>query len=154
MEHATAHEGIPDSCAARCLDVQIWTSIDATVDVHQTSALAASLALQAARNADAAVLVLSAPSGRRLDVQNAPTQTVITEDRNARTTKQPRRSKQRKKADLDHERGCFRHTSRLEPKVEQKLCAVAEILGIDLNAAIAVCVSVHHHRLTKVGLGE
>jgi hypothetical protein len=31
---------------------------------------------------------------------------------------------------------------------------VAEILGIDLNAAIAVCISVHHHRLTKPGGGE
>ena len=37
--------------------------------------------------------------------------------------------------------------------MEQKLRTVAEILGIDLNAAIAVCVSVHHHRLTKQGAG-
>jgi len=86
-----------------------------------------------------------------MDVQNAPTQTAITEERNARTTKPRRRSKQCKKADLDQERGRFRHTIRLEPKVEQKLRAVAEILGIDVNAAIAVCVSVHHHRLTKSG---
>ena len=136
-----------------------WTStsgrpLDVIVDVQQTSALAASLALQAARNADAAALVISPPSGRQLDVQNAPMQTAITEERNARTTKPPRRSKQRKKADLDHERGRFRHTIRLDPKVEQKLRAVAEILGIDLNAAIAVCVSVHHHRLTKSGGGD
>lgn len=89
-----------------------------------------------------------------MDVQNTPTQTAITEERNARTTKQPRRSKQRKKADLDHERGRFRHTIRLDPKVEQKLRAVVGILGIDLNAAIAVCVSVHHHRLTKPGGGD
>lgn len=133
-----------------------WTStsgrpLDVTADVRQTSALAASLALQAARNTDATALVTSAPSGRQMDVQNTPTQTAIIEERSARTTKQPRRSKQRKQADLDHERGRFRHTIRLEPKVEQKLRAVAEILGIDLNAAIAVCVSVHHHRLTKSG---
>ena len=32
----------------------------------------------------------------------------------------------------------------LEPKVEQKLRMVAEILGVDLNAAIAVCIAVHH----------
>jgi hypothetical protein len=38
--------------------------------------------------------------------------------------------------------------------VEQKLRVVAEILWIDLNAAIAVCVSVHHHRLTKSGSGD
>lgn len=70
-----------------------------------------------------------------------------------RTTKQPRRSKQRNNADLDHERGGFRHAIRLEPKVEQKLRAVAEITGIDLNA-LAVYVSVHHHRLTKSGGGD
>lgn len=68
-----------------------------------------------------------------------------------RTRKHPTR---RKKADLDEERGRFRHTIRLDPKVKQKLRTVAEILGIDLNAAIAVCISVHHHRLTKPGGGE
>jgi len=46
------------------------------------------------------------------------------------------------------EGGRFRHTIRLEPKVEQKFRAVAEILGIDPNAAIAVCVSAHHQCLT------
>ncbi len=86
-----------------------------------------------------------------MDVQIAPVQAAIIVERNARTTKQPRRSKQRKKAELDEERGRFRHTIRLDPKVEQKLRMVAEILGIDLNAAIAVCISVHHHRLTKAG---
>lgn len=89
-----------------------------------------------------------------MDVQNAPAQTAITVAHGARTTKPQRRSKGRKKADLDHDRGRFRHTIRLEPKVEQKLRTVAEILGIDLNAAIAVCVSVHHHRLTKLGGGD
>ncbi|MBL9005413.1 MAG: hypothetical protein JNJ46_14260 [Myxococcales bacterium] len=89
-----------------------------------------------------------------MDVQIAPAQTAITAERNARTTKQPRRSKQRKKADLDHDRGRFRHTIRLDPKLEQKLRTVAEILGIDMNAAIAVCISVHHHRLAKGGSGD
>ena len=136
-----------------------WTStsgrpLDVNGDVQQTSAMASSLALQAARNSDGTALVVSAPSGRQMDVQIAPAQTAITVDRNARTTKQPRKSKNRKKADLDEERGRFRHTIRLAPKVEQKLRAVAEILGIDLNAAIAVCVSVHHHRLTRSGGGD
>ena len=136
-----------------------WTSasgrpLDVNSDVQQTSTLATSLVLQAARSRDGTSLVASAPAGRQMDVQIAPAQTAITEERSARTTKQPRRSKTRKKADLDEERGRFRHTIRLEPKVEQKLRAVSEILGIDLNAAIAVCISVHHHRLTKSGSGE
>ncbi len=136
-----------------------WTSrsgrpLDVNGDVHQTSAPASSLALQVSRNSDGAALVVSVPSGRQMDVQNAAGQAAITVERNARTTKQLRRSKNRKKADLDQERGRFRHTIRLEPKVEQKLRVVAEILGIDLNAAIAVCVSVHHHRLTKTGGGD
>ncbi len=128
--------------------------LDVNGDVQQTSALAASLDLQAAQNTDGAVLAVSAPSGRQMDVQIAPAQAAIIVERNVRTAKQPRRSKHRKKADLDEERGRFRHTIRLDPKLEQKLRTVAEILGIDLNAAIAVCISVHHHRLTKPGCGD
>lgn len=86
-----------------------------------------------------------------MDVQIARTLGAVPVSRTERTDKQPRRSKRRNKADLDQDRGRFRHTIRLEPKVEQKLRVVAEILGIDLNAAIAVCISVHHHRLTKAG---
>lgn len=123
--------------------------LDVNGDVQQTSALASSLAMQAAQSSDGASEAVSVPSGRQMDVQIAPVQTAITVERTARSTKQPRRSENRKKADLDQERGRFWHTIRLEPKVEQKLRVVAEILGIDLNAAIAVCVSVHHHRLTK-----
>lgn len=133
-----------------------WTStsgrpLDVTGDVQQTSALAASLALQAARSSDGAALTVPATSGRQVDVQIAPAQTAITGARGARTTNKPRRTRSRKRAELDEDRGRFRHTIRLEPKVEQKLRTVAEILGIDLNAAIAVCISVHHHRLTKPG---
>ena len=136
-----------------------WTStygrpLDVTVDVQETSALRSSLALQESQNSDGVAQAISAPLGRQMDVQIAPAQTAITVGRNARSTKQPRRSKNRNKADLDQERGRYRHTIRLEPKVEQKLRVVAEILGIDLNAAIAVCISVHHHRLTKPSGGE
>lgn len=133
-----------------------WTStygrpLDVNGDVQWTSVPPSSVVVQAAQNSDGAARAISAPSGRQMDVQIAPAQTAITVERNARSTKQPRRSKNKTKADLDQQRGRFRHTIRLEPKVEQKLRAVAEILGIDLNAAIAVCISVHHHRLTKPG---
>lgn len=148
----------PKSALAAAPSVS-WTStsgrpLDVNSDVQQTSTMPASLALQTFRNSDGAALAPSAPSGRQMDVQITPAQTALTVDRAARTTKQPRRSKNRKKADLDEERGRFRHTIRLEPKVEQKLRALAEILGIDLNAAIAVCISVHHHRLLKPGSGD
>ena len=150
----SAQRSPPDAAQSASRTSTSGRPLDVTGDVQQTSTLPASLALQAARNTDGATLAISAPSGRQMDVQIAPAQTAIIVERNARTTKQPRRSKQRKKADLDEERGRFRHTIRLDPKVEQKLRTVAEILGIDLNAAIAVCISVHHHRLTKPGGGE
>ena len=60
--------------------------MDVTVDVQQMSAVAASPALQAARNSDGATLAASGPSGRQMDIQNAPAQTAITVERNARTT--------------------------------------------------------------------
>ena len=147
----SAQRSPPDAAQSASRTSTSGRPLDVTGDVQQTSALAASLALQATRNTDGSTLAVSAPSGRQMDVQIAPAQAAIIVERNARTTKQPRRSKQRKKADLDEERGRFRHTIRLDPKVEQKLRTVAEILGIDLNAAIAVCISVHHHRLTKPG---
>ena len=144
------------SVAPQCVS---WKSrpgrpLDVIVDIQQTPAMAASLDVQAARSCDGTALALAADSGRQMDVQNLPAQTAVAVAHGARTTKPQRRSKGRKKADLDHDRGRFRHTIRLEPKVEQKLRTVAEILGIDLNAAIAVCVSVHHHRLTKAGGGD
>lgn len=92
-------------------------------------------------------------SGLQMDVQMSPAPIPVTVERPARSTKLQRKSKPKRKADLD-ERGRFRHTVRLDPKTERKLQAVAEILGIDLNAAIAVCISVHHHRLTKPGGGD
>ena len=66
-----------------------------------------------------------------MDVQMTPTQTSISAERTARTTKQARKSKLKKKTEVD-ERGRYRHTIRLEPKGEQKLRVVAEILGVDL----------------------
>jgi hypothetical protein len=129
--------------------------MDVHSDVQQTSTVSSSLTPGLGIGSDEATLAKSAPAGRQMDVQMAAAQTALSTDRTARSSTPPSKTKsrKRKKTGLD-ERGRFRHTIRLEPKVEQKLRVVAEILGIDLNAAIAVCVSVHHHRLTKSGSGD
>jgi hypothetical protein len=128
--------------------------MDVHSDVHQTSPTPSSLIAQPNLNSVEAALADPRPAGRQVDVQMAPAQTAITAERAARSTKPPSttKAKKKKKAGLD-ERGRFRHTIRLEPKNERKLHEVAEILGVDLNAAMAVCISVHHHRLTK-GRGD
>ena len=129
--------------------------LDVHSDVQQTSAVPSSLIPTSGRSSDETALANSPPAGRQMDVQLAPAQTAISSTRKARSTKLQGKAKdkKRKKTDLD-ERGRFRHTVRLDPKIERKLQAVAEILGVDMSAAIAVCISVHHHRLTKPGGGE
>lgn len=129
--------------------------LDVHSDVQQTSAVPSSLIPAPDCGSDEAALANLLPAGRQMDVQMATTQTAITSARNARSTKLQGKAKdkKRKKTDLD-ERGRFRHTVRLDPKIERKLQALAEILGVDMSAAIAVCISVHHHRLTRSGGGD
>ena len=129
--------------------------MDVHSDVQQTSTVPSSLIPASDIGSDEAALANSPPLRRQMDVQNAAAQTAITSARNARSTKLQGKAKdkKRKKTDLD-ERGRFRHTVRLDPKIERKLQAVAEILGVDMSAAIAVCISVHHHRLTRSGGGD
>lgn len=123
-------------------------------DVQKTSDLRTSLIPASPQVPVAGSVSDTSLSGRQTDVQMSPAPIPVTVERPARSTKLQRKSKPKRKTDLD-ERGRFRHTVRLDPKTERKLQAVAEILGIDLNAAIAVCISVHqHHRLTKPGGGD
>lgn len=148
----------PERVAAQDVDVhQTSTSgrpLEVHSDVHQTSTAPSSLIPPFNMNSVEPALADPRPVGRQMDVQMAQAQTAITAERIARSTKQPStiKAKKKKKAGID-ERGRFRHTIRLEPKSERKLREVAEILGVDLNAAIAVCISVHHHRLTR-GRGD
>jgi hypothetical protein len=128
--------------------------MDVHSDVQQTSTVSSPLISASGIGSDEAAMAKSAPAGRQIDVQMATVQTALSADRTAGSSAASKtKSRKRKKTGLD-ERGRFRHTIRLEPKVEQKLRVVAEILGIDLNSAIAVCVSVHHHRLTKSSSGD
>ena len=127
--------------------------MDVHSDVHKTSAASTSLIPTGPQIPVAGSVSDTSLSGRQVDVQMSPAPIPVTIERPARSTKLQRKSKPKRKTDLD-ERGRFRHTVRLDPKTERKLQAVAEILGIDLNAAIAVCISIHHHRLTKLGGGD
>ncbi len=122
-------------------------------DVQKTSAASTSLISAGPQVPVAGSVPDSSLLGRQTDVQMSPALIPVTVERPARSTKLQRKSKPKRKTDLD-ERGRFRHTVRLDPKTERKLQTVADILGIDLNAAIAVCISVHHHRLTKPGGGD
>lgn len=126
---------------------------DVHSDVPKPSAASTSLIPAGPQVPVAGAVPETALSGRQTDVQMSPAPIPVTVERPARSTKLQRKSKPKRKTDLD-ERGRFRHTVRLDPKTERKLQAVAEILGIDLNSAIAVCISVHHHRLTKPGSGD
>ena len=129
--------------------------LDVHSDVQQTSGVPSSLIPTPGRSSDETALANPLPAGRQMDVQMATSQTAITSTRNARSTKLQGRAKdkKRKKTDLD-ERGRFRHTVRLDPKIERKLQTVIEMLGLDLNGAIRACISLQHHRLTKSGGGN
>jgi hypothetical protein len=49
------------------------------------------------------------------------------------------------------ESGRYRHTIRLEPKIEDQLRIVAESLGVDMNAAISVCITAQYRHLKRTG---
>lgn len=123
---------------------------DVHSDVQMTSTVSPLLIAQPASNSVGIAPANSGPAGRQVDVHNSAIQYDVISDR---APSQKRSRKPKKKTALD-ERGRFRHTVRLDSKTEQKLRMVAEILGVDMNGAISVCVSVHYHRLTKAGGGD
>jgi hypothetical protein len=43
--------------------------------------------------------------------------------------------------------GRYRHTFRLEHSAEEKLRLLSDLLGIDMNAAVAVAISAHYQQL-------
>ena len=127
------------------LTSHIWTSIDVNVDVNRRPRLLRRWLYQSARNSAAAntmVLPLWTSDGRppHADRDTVAHAAYYEAAAQIRAAKSRPRSRPRS----------LPHTIRLEPKVEQAR-TVAEILGIDLNFAIAVCVSVHHHRPDETG---
>ncbi len=86
-------------------------------------------------------------SGRPPDVQLIAPKQASTAVRIAPAL-QPSRKK-KPKAELD-DRGRYRHTLRLTPQNEHKLQEIAESIGgVDLNAAIAICITTYHQSLAK-----
>ena len=86
-------------------------------------------------------------SGRPADVPLIAPKHAFTAGRIAHAL-QPSRQK-KPKAELD-DRGRYRHTLRLTPQNEQKLHEIAESIGgVDLNAAIAICITTYHQLLAK-----
>lgn len=86
-------------------------------------------------------------SGRPADVPLIAPKHAFTAGRIANAL-QPSRQK-KPKAELD-DRGRYRHTLRLTPQNEQKLHEIAESIGgVDLNAAIAICITTYHQLLAK-----
>lgn len=124
------------------------TSDGRPVDVQQTSTSGGALVLQGSTVGGAAEN--AALSGRPADVQLITRKDASTAARTTHALQRTRRSKP--KAELDEERGRYRHTLRLTPQSEHKLREIAESLGgVDLNAAIAMCIATYHQSLAKRG---
>lgn len=124
------------------------TSTGRPADVHGTSNPAMALVLAGSTDAER---VISVPQpGRPLDVQSQPPNHAARAERSARSTRQPRKPK----AELDEQRGRFRHTLRLTPQSEQKLQEIAQSMGVDLNAAMSVCIAAYHQSLGKRGKAD
>lgn len=108
------------------------------------------MALVLAGSTDAERVISLPQAGRPLDVQSQPPNHAARAERSARSTRQPRKPK----AELDEQRGRFRHTLRLTPQSEQKLQEIAQSMGVDLNAAMSVCIAAYHQSLGKRGKAD
>jgi hypothetical protein len=118
------------------------------VDVHQTSIPSGALVLQGSAVGEA--VSNAALSGRPADVQLIARKDASTAAHTTHALQRTRRYKP--KAELDEERGRYRHTLRLTPQSEHKLREIAESMGgVDLNAAIALCIATYHQSLAKRG---
>lgn len=119
-------------------------------DVHGTSRASVSLVSPASSVGE--VALSPASSGRPADVQLiAPKDASIAQPIGHAA---PLSRRPKPKAELD-ERGRYRHTLRLTPQNEQKLREIAESLGgVELHAAIAICITTYHQALAKRGKSD
>lgn len=119
-------------------------------DVHGTSK--ASVALVAPASSVGEMALSPALAGRPADVQLIAPNDASTAQHIGHAAQPSRRPKP--KAELD-ERGRYRHTLRLTPQNEQKLQEIAESLGgVELSAAIAICITTYHQALAKRSKSE
>lgn len=132
---------------APAVQIPSRTSAGRPTDVHRTSN--SEIALVAPRSTVGETAINPPVLGRPVDVQPIPEKQASIAARSTRAPRQLRKTKQ--KAELD-ERGRFRHTLRLTPQSEQKLREIAESIGgVDLNAAVAICIATYHQTLAKRG---
>ena len=108
------------------------------------------MALVPARSTDAERAISVSQPGRPEDVQPLPPKQAARAEHIPRSTRQPRKLK----AELDEQRGRFRHTLRLTPQSEQKLQEIAQTMGVDLNSAMSVCIAAYHQSLGKRGKAD
>lgn len=125
------------------------TSAGRPTDVHWTSNPGVSLV--ASPSTDGAAALNPPAPGRPMDVQQIPSKPAANAERSLRAPRHARKPKP--KTELD-ERGRFRHTLRLTQQSEQKLQEIAQSMGVDLNAAISVCIASYHQGLAKRGKGD
>jgi len=143
---ASSAPGSPDSAVAGA--PQIPLPFGRPADVRGTPT--ASVALVSPDSAVGEVAPKAIVAGRPADVQRIAPKHASTAERTTHALKRSRKPKP--KAELDDERGRYRHTLRLTPQNEQKLQDIAESLGgMELNSAIVVCITTYHQSLAKRG---
>ncbi len=87
------------------------------------------------------------PDGRQSDVA----QTSANQSRSQESPRAVKRQSRTQWHTDQDESGRYRHTIRLEPKIEDQLRIVAESLGVDMNAAISVCITAQYRHLKRTG---
>lgn len=136
----------PLALAASAVQAASRTSSGRPADVQQTSTT--SIGPVATGLPDGEALIKAPQAGRPLDVQPVSSKQAVLAEHKQHVPRPQRKPKPRTELD---ERGRYRHTLRLTPQSEQKLREIAESMGVDLNAAISVCIATCHQALAKRG---